>query len=44
MMSFSWLIASIMRRMRTRAPTCLSVGFGTFFTAIVSQSATLTAR
>jgi hypothetical protein len=25
--SFSWLIASIRRRIRTRAPTCLSVGF-----------------
>src|SRR6202050_560091 len=26
--SFSWLIASIIRRMRTRLPTCLSIGFG----------------
>ena len=26
--SFSWLILSIIRRIRTRAPTCLSVGFG----------------
>src|ERR1700716_3134709 len=27
--SFSWLIPSIMRRMRSRLPTCLSMGFGT---------------
>ena len=26
--SFPWLIASILRRMRTRLPTCLSMGFG----------------
>src|ERR1700757_4417706 len=32
--SFSWLIANIMRRMRTRLPTCLSMGFGAFFAAI----------
>jgi hypothetical protein len=29
--SFPWLIASIMRRMRTRPPTCLSMGLGAFF-------------
>src|SRR6516165_2596215 len=29
--SFSWLIASIRRRIRTRLPTCWSVRFGTFF-------------
>src|SRR6476620_8522112 len=33
--SFSWLIPSISRRMRTREPTYLSVGFGDFF-AIIS--------
>src|SRR5262249_41707550 len=26
-----WLIASILRRMRTRAPMCWSVGLGAFF-------------
>jgi hypothetical protein len=29
--SCSWLIASILRRIRTRLPTCWSVGSGTFF-------------
>src|SRR5262249_23143949 len=29
--SFSWLIASIRRRIRTRLPTCWSMGFGAFF-------------
>jgi hypothetical protein len=29
--SFFWLIAIIMRRMRTRLPTCLSTGLGDFF-------------
>src|SRR5262245_57106396 len=29
--SFSWLIASIMRRIRTRLPTCRSMGSGAFF-------------
>ena len=28
--SFSWLIPSIIRRIRTRLPTCLSVGLGDF--------------
>src|SRR5262245_27464569 len=28
--SFSWLMLSIIRRMRTREPTCLSVGLGAF--------------
>src|SRR5215510_1537354 len=32
--SFSWLIPSIRRRMRTREPTYLSVGFGDFFAII----------
>src|SRR3954471_7758729 len=27
---------SIIRRMRTRPPTCLSVGFGAFFMAVVA--------
>jgi len=31
--SFSWLLLSIIRRMRTRLPTCLSVELGDFFTA-----------
>src|ERR1700682_6659385 len=29
--SFSWLMFSINRRIRTRLPTCLSTGFGDFF-------------
>src|SRR6266853_157972 len=29
--SFSWLIPSIMRRILTRLPTCLSMGLGAFF-------------
>ncbi|SCM75836.1 hypothetical protein KL86PLE_30283 [uncultured Pleomorphomonas sp.] len=29
--SFSWEMPRIMRRMRMRAPTCTSAGFGTFF-------------
>src|SRR5215813_4199227 len=29
--SCSWLIAGILRRIRTRLPTCWSVGSGTFF-------------
>jgi len=33
--SFVWLIASILRRMRTRRPTCTSVEFGAFFAAVV---------
>src|SRR6266568_7101440 len=36
--SFSWLIASIMRRMRTRLPTCLSMGFGAFLAAAITIS------
>src|SRR5262249_59991905 len=32
--SFCWLIESIIRRMRTRLPTCLSVGFGAFFASV----------
>ena len=32
--SFSWLMPSIIRRMRTRLPTCLSIGFGAFFAII----------
>ena len=28
--SFSWLMLSIIRRMRTREPTCLSIGLGAF--------------
>src|SRR4030095_4252564 len=35
--SFSWLIASIMRGIRTRLPTYWSVGFGPSFAAIVSE-------
>src|SRR4029079_6306350 len=34
--SFSWLIPNISRRMRTRAPTYLSVGFGDFLAIIWS--------
>ena len=34
--SFSWLIDSIIRRMRTRLPTCLSMGFGVFLTITFS--------
>ena len=30
-----WPIASIMRRIRTRLPTCWSMGFGAFFVATV---------
>src|ERR1041385_8116311 len=32
--SFSWLMLSIIRRMRTREPTCLSMGLGAFLAAI----------
>jgi hypothetical protein len=35
--SFSWLIASIMRGIRTRLSTYWSVGFGPSFAAIVSE-------
>jgi hypothetical protein len=34
--SFSWLIASIRRRMRTRLPTCLSTGLGDFFSTLAN--------
>src|SRR5262245_7906437 len=37
--SFSWLIATILRRMRTRAPTCSSVGFGAIFLPMVWRGA-----
>jgi hypothetical protein len=33
-LSFSWLIPSIMRRMRSRLPTCLSMGLGSLVLAI----------
>ena len=36
--SFSWLMLSIMRRMRTRLPTCLSVGFGAFLAMVITIS------
>src|SRR5262249_51112129 len=36
--SFSWLIASIIRRMRTRLPTCLSMGLGAFLAAAITIS------
>ena len=43
--SLSWLIASIRRRMRTRLPTCRSVGLGTFFSGNGKRTAMwLTAR
>ena len=42
--SSSWLIATILRRMRTRAPTCWSVGFGAIFLPMVSEPPWLTAR
>src|SRR5262244_2090609 len=48
--SFPWLIASIMRRKRTRLPTCWSVGFGAFFrgnckrTAMADRSLELLAK
>src|SRR5262245_18471617 len=34
--SFSWLIASIIRHMRTRPPTCLSTGLGDFFSTLAN--------
>jgi len=33
-----WLIASILRRMRTRLPMCRSVGFGAFFAAVIAMA------
>src|SRR5471032_1360705 len=39
--SFSWLMLSIIRRMRTREPTCLSIGFGTFLAITDSYAAIL---
>src|SRR5580704_14859068 len=36
--SFSWLIDNIIRRMRTRLPTCLSIGFGVFLAIIIIRS------
>src|SRR5262245_15061589 len=39
--SFSWLIASILRRIRTRLPTCWSMGFGT---AMADRSLKLCAK
>src|SRR5215471_20132587 len=42
--SFSWLIASIRRRIRTRLPTCWSVRFGAFFAANCKRTATAEAR
>src|SRR4030088_767300 len=42
--SFSWLIDSIIRRMRTRLPTCLSIGFGAFLAIIMISYATSTGR
>src|SRR5262249_46838276 len=36
--SFSWLIASIMRRMRTQLPSCLSMGFGAFLEEAITIS------
>src|ERR1700732_52030 len=36
--SFSWLIDNIIRRMRTRLPTCLSIGFGVFLAIIIVRS------
>src|SRR6185295_14100194 len=38
--SFSWLIPSIMRRIRTRLPTCLSVGLGAFLAITISYAPT----
>ena len=38
-----WLIASILRRMRTR-PTCSSMGFGAFLRQLYSEPPWLTAR
>src|SRR5215467_11920089 len=37
--SFSWLIASILRRMRTRRPTCWSVGLGAVLLPTVMRGA-----
>src|SRR5262245_12237317 len=34
--SFPWFIASIMRRMRTRRPTCLSTGLGDFSSTLAN--------
>ena len=34
--AFAWLIASTLRRIRTRLPTCWSMGFGASF-AVVSE-------
>src|SRR5262249_219708 len=48
--SCSWLIASILRRIRTRAPTCWSVGLGAFFrgngkrTAMADRSLKLSSK
>ena len=36
--SFSWLMLSIIRRMRTREPTCLSIGLGAFLAINVSYA------
>src|SRR6266536_6127996 len=36
--SCGWLIASILRRMRTRAPMCRSVGLGAFFAAVIAMA------
>src|SRR5215831_17400757 len=38
--SCSWLIASILRRIRTRLPTCWSVGLGAFFRGNGKRTAT----
>src|SRR5215475_9120981 len=37
--SFSWLIDNIMRRIRTRLPTCLSMGLGAFLAITPSYAA-----
>ena len=42
--SCSWLIPSILRRIRNRLPTCWSVGLGPSFAAMVSEPPWLTAR
>src|ERR1039457_5443078 len=34
--SFSWLMLSNIRRIRTRLPTCLSVGLGSFLATLLS--------
>ncbi len=35
--NFSWLMPRMTRRMRTRLPTCRSIGLGTFFTLSIVE-------